>query len=322
MRLRPGINSFEEYYPKNVEFTGDGVFMTFLGTNSILIRDRKTSIIIDPYFTRPGRILGVNYFLKHVVPNPLTIRKTLQKIGIGKIDAVLLTHTHIDHALDAPEVVKQTNSVLYGSSSAMQIGRGGGLDESSLVEIDLEKKYKIGAFKVTFIKSVHLPFPKIVEPMINFRTTVPKALTPPARIANYRVGEYYKFQIEHPYGKLFVCGGGLEEHPVTPHADAVTISIGGLALRSVEYRENLFERVVLSSAAKSVYLTHWDKPARSIDSPAEFLGRTHITAKHFIEMAGQCENLKVYLPQLWSTTKLFAPKKRNFLASLVRRISL
>jgi len=68
--------------PKSRDF--DAADMTFVGHNTVLIRSPKASVIIDPFFRSSGEQYPTSY-------QPLTIH------DLGKIDAVLITHSHPDH---------------------------------------------------------------------------------------------------------------------------------------------------------------------------------------------------------------------------------
>jgi L-ascorbate metabolism protein UlaG (beta-lactamase superfamily) len=58
--------------------------VTFVGHNTVLIRSPEASVIIDPFFRAAGEQYPSSY-------QPLTIH------DLGKIDAVLITHSHPDH---------------------------------------------------------------------------------------------------------------------------------------------------------------------------------------------------------------------------------
>jgi len=309
MKILPELKNYSEYFPPEHEFDGDGVFFNYIGANSMLIRDRKSSIMIDPYFSRPGRIVGLRYFVKKIEPNPTAVADALKKLGVEKIDAIMLTHTHADHALDAPEVAKQTSATLYGSHSAMLIGKGGGMPNDKLFEVADKTRIDIGDFRITFYESVHLPFPRVARPILNSKTEIDDPLEPPVRIAEYREGGWFKMLIEHPCGTLHISSSGIDSNPAVIKADAVAITIGGLGLRTEKYRELLFEKSILIPQAKTIYMTHWDKMANPLDQKPEFLGRTHMVVNHFIEMASRHKDLSIYLPIPWQTLRLFPPKE-------------
>ncbi|HHS49633.1 MAG TPA: MBL fold metallo-hydrolase [candidate division Zixibacteria bacterium] len=306
----PSPDEYQHLFPEPLKPRSKGVSLLFIGTNSLLFRDSKTAIFVDPYFTRPGPILGLQYFLKTVAPNQQIIHKALDRIGIAKANAVLLTHTHIDHALDAPDVAKLTGAKIFGSRSAVNVGKGGGVPEDFLCEVEIGKPYKIGTFRVTFFESEHLPFPKIVEPLINYKEEIDEPLVPPVRMAEFREGGTFKILIEHKLGSFLVSGGGLDTNPPPISATAISITIAGLALRSKEYREKLFRKSVIDTGAHRVFLTHWDDFGKPLDEPPDFLGRAHLVVDHFIEMAKSSE-VELFLPPLWSETLLFPQGKRG-----------
>ncbi|HET9713225.1 MAG TPA: MBL fold metallo-hydrolase [Pyrinomonadaceae bacterium] len=62
----------------------DAADITFIGHNTALIRSPEASVIIDPFFCAAGEQYPSSY-------QPLTIH------DFGKIDAILITHSHPDH---------------------------------------------------------------------------------------------------------------------------------------------------------------------------------------------------------------------------------
>jgi len=86
--------------------------LIYQGTNSLVIKKDGSTVIIDPHYSRPGLM---SLMLK-IRPNREKIVKGLESADIERLDAVLLTHTHYDHGLDAPDV--PWVNVLKGGISA------------------------------------------------------------------------------------------------------------------------------------------------------------------------------------------------------------
>ena len=99
-----------------------GVDVTWLGTAGVLVSDGRTGILIDPYVSRSGMLkvlLG-----SALSPDRELVRQWVGRLGAGSIQAVVVSHSHFDHALDAPFFALETGALLMGSESTLNVGRG------------------------------------------------------------------------------------------------------------------------------------------------------------------------------------------------------
>src|SRR5690349_20939101 len=115
---------------------------TFFGTSSVHVTDGVSGILVDGFFTRPP-LLSVALG-RPIAPDLGRISDTLARGGIEQLDALFVAHSHYDHVLDSPEVVKRAGGVLYGSESTVNVGRGAGLGEASMTRIGDGDKYTFG----------------------------------------------------------------------------------------------------------------------------------------------------------------------------------
>lgn len=53
-------------------------------------------------------------------------------MGITELDDILMVHSHLDHAMDAPEVANIIGASVYGSESTTNISRRWGLSENQI----------------------------------------------------------------------------------------------------------------------------------------------------------------------------------------------
>src|SRR5687768_9628886 len=113
-----GLERFAEFIPQDAgAATGiprKGVRITYLGTNGYLLESADAAILIDPYFSRMGLIrsaLGLQ-----TVGRPDLVREWLRTVA--SIDAVLVTHGHVDHLYDAPQILKATGAQLLASPTS------------------------------------------------------------------------------------------------------------------------------------------------------------------------------------------------------------
>jgi L-ascorbate metabolism protein UlaG (beta-lactamase superfamily) len=178
-----------------------GVSVTWLGTSGVLVSDGRTDILIDPFVSRYGLLkVGLGFPLR---PKQDLIDNWLERLNAKNVRAVLVSHSHYDHSLDAPYFALRTGAVLAGSASTLNIGRGADLPEARLVQVQPGQPLKFGDFTVRFIESRHGPalFGRVPYP-----GTIDQPLVPPVKASAYRLGGVYGILIEHPAGTLLHHG--------------------------------------------------------------------------------------------------------------------
>ncbi len=225
------------------------VCVAFLGTTTLSFSDGETHLLTDGFFTRPalGQVL-----LGKIAPSPDRIAQALHRAGIQRLTAVLVGHSHYDHALDCGEVCRQTGAVLAGSASTLNIGRGAGMPEAHLYLAEAGRGFSWGAFWVTFLEWRH-SFPRFYPGQIR------APLIPPAPVSAYREGGTFALYLEHPAGNWLV----LESAGVVPgalqgrRARVVFLPIAGFP-RTPAGRERLFREAVLTTGAERVVPIHHD----------------------------------------------------------------
>ena len=206
------------------EITDDSVRVNWMGTAGLYLSDGETGLYIDPFVSRYGLFkVGLGFSLKS---QHRLIKEWIAITGGEKAQAVLVSHSHYDHVMDAPWFAKPSNAMIVGSESTANVARGAGIPETQIRIIKDRDSVVIGKFKATFIKSIHSPalFGKIPWP-----GDIKQPLIPPTSASAYREGGAYAILIEHPKGNMLHYGSPGIKPGIFDNfnADVVFLSIGG-----------------------------------------------------------------------------------------------
>jgi len=126
----------------------DGVEVRWLGITTWLIRVDDTVVLIDPYFSDPG-LLG---------PTPGGARDYAQVIaaaGLPAPEAILVGHSHYDHAVDVGPVALASGARVYGSATTCHLAVAEGLDPARCAALTQGDAIDVGPFRVEVIRTVH-----------------------------------------------------------------------------------------------------------------------------------------------------------------------
>lgn len=226
------------------------VNLTWFGTAAVCISDGDTGILIDPYVSRFSFIrIALGFPLR---PDIDAARRLAVELGGSRIGAVIVSHSHFDHSIDAPYFAGETGAFLFGSSSTLNICRGAGLPEHYLKKINTKESVTVGSFKLTFIESHHGPalFGRIPYP-----GTIDKPLTGLHPAKDYKLGHTYAVVISHPSGTIVHHGsaGFIPGMYDGVTADAVLLGIAGRG-----HTRTYLENVPLKMKANIVIPIHFD----------------------------------------------------------------
>ncbi len=226
--------------------------ITYLGTNTLLITQGDTTLLVDPHFSRPTMLS----LLGKIRPDPARIASGLTRSGINRLDGILLTHTHYDHALDATEVLRQAGGTLYGSESAIHLVQGAGLGVKTGVQVVPRQIYQIGSLQVCFHPARHVNFPAPMGWLMPAEGRITRPLRPPTWLWNYQCGAVYAIQVDRT---LIFGSAGFEPGAYRGLAvESVVLGVGGLDLQPQSYLQALYSQAVLDPGARQVFLSHWD----------------------------------------------------------------
>jgi L-ascorbate metabolism protein UlaG (beta-lactamase superfamily) len=234
-----------------------GLELQWLGTAGFRLAYQGTQLLIDPYVTRPG--------LRSVLwRRPLLPSEALVARHLPAADAVLVGHTHFDHAMDVPLVARRAGCPVYGSSSLRQLMALHGLAHR-FVETPVHRPFAVGPFEITFVPSVHSKL------LLGLKVPADGELTCDAldRLGGgaYRCGQVYGIHLAVGGITLYHQGSAdLLDDEVRHHG--IDIFLCGIAGRSFSRR--YVERVLRALAPRVVVAHHHDDFFRPLDAPMGF----------------------------------------------------
>jgi L-ascorbate metabolism protein UlaG (beta-lactamase superfamily) len=242
----------------------------FFGVSTLLFSDGRSAVMTDGFFSRPGLLKGL---LQPLQPDIGAVRWALEQGEVGKLDAVLVPHSHFDHALDSATVAKETGATVVGSLSTCRIVRAEKLARDRTGLVAGGERFKVGTFDVRVFKGEHTPPPPFPIPALD--GDVDPGFTPPARIFDYEQGGTYSFLIEHDGHAVLVNSStnyrkGLYDGV---RADVVFLGVALLARQGPAFARTYWHEVVEKTGAKLVIPVHWDDYTRSLqEKPLKWFG--------------------------------------------------
>jgi L-ascorbate metabolism protein UlaG (beta-lactamase superfamily) len=241
----------------------DAVRVTWMGTAGLYVTDGETGFFIDPFVSRYSLMKVLCGF--SLPPQTQIIDDWINRIGCRQADAVIVTHSHYDHALDAPFFAQKTGALLIGSDSTAWIGRGAGLPENQIRIVRFGDRLKLGKFEIKFIESRHS---KVVLGRIPWPGEITAPLTPPASASDYRLGEIFALFVAHPKGNFVHQGSAGHIEGMYDGLEANTIF---LCIAGREDTRDLLRCSAVALKAKQVIPIHFDNFFRPLDEEMSVL---------------------------------------------------
>jgi L-ascorbate metabolism protein UlaG (beta-lactamase superfamily) len=219
----------------------NGVRVTYLGTNGYQFQFKDHALLVDPYFSRVdfwSVALGAR-----IQPNTSRIDDALRHVA-PKVDAILVTHGHLDHLLDVPVVMSKTGARLIAAASSVELAKRAGASSGDAVTAGDVRE--VGPWKIRVLPATH----DRLFGKVPFDETAPRSSGPPERAADWICGEPLAFLIEINAQRIYIDSGGTPAQlPPKVHVD---LAIMGMALPDSRARltaalDNLEPRYFLPS---------------------------------------------------------------------------
>jgi L-ascorbate metabolism protein UlaG (beta-lactamase superfamily) len=241
-----------------------GLELTWIGTAGFRLAYQGTVVWIDPYLTRLSKS---SFALRRVVPSS---RAEVDQ-WVDRADAVLVGHTHFDHALDVPTISRRWGCPVYGSSSLQHLMGLHGLADYAVV-VEPKQTYEVGPFKFHFVPSVHSKLQLGLGIPYSGELTCDHVdeLIPQA----YKCGQVWGLGIEVAGMRIYHQGSAdlLEDEVIDRGVDMFLCGISGR-----RFTPRYVERVVRALDPKLIVATHFDDFFQPLAAPMELSFNVNLT---------------------------------------------
>ena len=243
--------------------------VSYLGNAGWQISDGKVVILVDPFLS----VFRKDAPAEQVSSEDSLVTPDVESIDahVSKVDYILLTHGHEDHALDAPYIAKKTGAVIICTESAANIARAYGVgDEFRPDNLDLTKlktqplivvrggeDYQFSGFSLGVIPSIHTA---LFDKRYNdgfWAGSTPPGLKAPLHESDYREGGTLIYLLRIAGHQIFIMGSMnfIERNVSGLRPDIAIIGAGVSRNQLYHYTERLMHAL---GNPPIVFPTHWD----------------------------------------------------------------
>lgn len=212
----------------------------WLGAAGVALNADGQVLVLDPFFTRPSLFQMLH---------PLVSNVGIVAARLPECHFVLVTHSHYDHLLDVPQVLRQSGAAVYGSPNTCQLLRVMGTPASQVNEVSAGNKLSLGEFTVEVIHGRHSPIPFGWI----FNGKLRPGLHAPLYAWDYRMDICLGYYITVQGTRLLLCAA-------EPQSSDVLFAV---AQEPKQYYLQLFQGV----EPHTFVPIHWDNFTRPLDKP-------------------------------------------------------
>jgi L-ascorbate metabolism protein UlaG (beta-lactamase superfamily) len=224
------------------------VSVRWLGTAGFELTSEGHAVLFDPYLTRAS--------LARCIAAPLRSDEALLLRHVPRADAIVLGHTHFDHALDAPSIAKRTGARVFGSRSAAHLCRASGMPAAQIEVVEGSPGAsaivrEVGPFRLVFHPSAHSPF---LLGRVPFEGEIADCDVVPQHAKDYLCGAVFGVEVRVGGRSLFHVGSAeiLSQMPKL-EVDLALVCVAGWTATH-EFPERMMRKL----SPRAVLLSHWD----------------------------------------------------------------
>lgn len=233
-----------------------GVTVQWLGVSTLYFSDGQSSFFIDGFFTRPS--------IKEIITAPLAhdearMKESLDRAAIRSAGAVLVSHNHYDHIMDAPWVANRFAALLYVPD---ELHKQKSLRDATRYPVlgFPHKTFDVGRFKITAVRTQHSPtflLAQLSEAIQEFFYGV-----------HFEANGSFSFLIKHDCGTFAVIPSANSEGGMfgDQSPQVVFLGIGRLGRQNSVYASQYFDQTIGNQSVKYVMPIHWDDFTKPFDS--------------------------------------------------------
>jgi L-ascorbate metabolism protein UlaG (beta-lactamase superfamily) len=271
------------------------VEVRWTGAAGLDLTHEGQTILVDPYLSRPGKL---QLLLRRVLPRVELIKQYLESLP-GELSAIILGHTHFDHALDIPEMVKGFDGPLVGSKSLDTLLSIHGMQSRVAICEGGERVELPGGALVTMLRSQHglvlfgrVPYPGEIDPTAR----------PPLKASQYRVGTVFAPKLE--FGGItfmHVGSANLVESELQGHScDVLFMGVPGWK-KVPEYISRLLE----IAKPKTVIPFHFDDFMTPLSPELQAPNLPLVDMRGFTERLHQASSdVEIRIPRIFESIEL------------------
>jgi L-ascorbate metabolism protein UlaG (beta-lactamase superfamily) len=256
--------------------------VTWTGAAGLIFETEKEIILIDPYYTR---VNVFNTLLGTLSPDEKAITNVLDSLS-SKISAVIVGHTHSDHAMDVPCIIQKTGAKPVGSRSLESLMSVSGMSGITTVCQGGETVVLSDHASVTMVRSTH---GKAIMNKVPFDGEILPDAVLPLKAGGYRAGTVFapKLQIDG-IRFLHVGSAGFIEAQVQGHVCEVLF----LCVAGWNKCQGYPQRLIELTRPGKVVLVHYDNFSR----PHRKGRKTHKLP--FLDIKGMVRSIKARSPSV------------------------
>lgn len=219
--------------------------LRYLAAAGWWLNNGQHALLIDPYFTR---LPMWRYAFGRAVPD-----RDLIKRYTPPADHILVTHPHVDHILDVPQVAALTGAAVHASAQSCELLRALGVPAGQTDVIHAGDVLSLGPWQVKVYASAH----RVILGRVPATGPLRKPLHPPLRARDYRIREQFTLRITHSETRVLIVSGIDDEPALTADVVAVGADASPTQLTAI-----------LSPATPHIVLpNHWDDMFRPLSRP-------------------------------------------------------